>query len=81
MNVLVMRAFVHLRRAQGQYAELRSRIEDLARQIEGHNELLTEILSFLEALESSSPRNTRPIGFRPPTVGSDPSAQDRKISR
>lgn len=67
VNVLVMRAFVQLRRAQGQYVELRDQLERLAGQVEGHEELLTEIMRMLAALERGGPSRARPIGFRPPT--------------
>lgn len=50
VNVLIMRAFVQLRRAQGQYTELRQRIDELARRVEGHDELLSQILAALNAL-------------------------------
>jgi len=35
VNILVMRAFVRLRRAQGQYAELRQLVEELASVVAG----------------------------------------------
>jgi hypothetical protein len=66
VNILIMRAFVHLRRAQGQYAELRQRIEDLAERVEGHDELLSEILQVLDALQEPPRTLSRPLGFRPP---------------
>ena len=65
VNILIMRAFVQLRRAQGHYAELRALIKDLAQQGEGHDDLLTQILEALAALERTPPRTARPIGFRP----------------
>lgn len=61
VNVLIMRAFVRLRRTHGEYAELRQRLEELEARIGTE---LTEIWQALDALESppSSPR--RPLGFR-----------------
>jgi hypothetical protein len=64
-NVLIMRTFVQLRRAEGQYAELRQRVGELAEKLRGHDELLSEILSVLDAL-GPAPPCSRPIGFRPP---------------
>jgi hypothetical protein len=65
VNVLIMRTFVQLRRTEGQYAELRQRVGELAHQIQGHDELLSEILSTLEALAQPPPSSSRPMGFRP----------------
>lgn len=64
-NILIMRTFAQLRRAQGQYAELRQQLVELAQKVEGHDELLGEILRALEALAQPSPSQSRPIGFRP----------------
>src|SRR3989475_6477775 len=50
VNVLIIRTFVQLRRAEGQYAELRERVAALSRTVHGHDELLREILGALEAL-------------------------------
>jgi hypothetical protein len=65
VNILIVRAFVQLRRAEGQYAELRERVAELARKVHGHDELLDEILSTLEALAQPATSSSRPIGFRP----------------
>jgi hypothetical protein len=72
-NILIMRTFVQLRRAQGQYAELREEISELTRKIHGHDELLDEILSVLEAFAAPPPSPSRPIGFRTPTDAQRPS--------
>lgn len=66
VNILIMRAFVQLRRADGGYAELQRHVVEIARRVEGHDELLDEILNSLEALASPAPTSSRPIGFRPP---------------
>ena len=63
-NILIMRTFAQLRRAQGQYAELRQQLVELAQKVEGHDELLDGILRALEALAQPSPSQSRPIGFR-----------------
>jgi hypothetical protein len=65
VNILIMRTFVQLRRAQGQFAELRQQIVDLAQRVEGHDELLGEILGALEALAQPAPASSRPMGFDP----------------
>jgi predicted nuclease with TOPRIM domain len=64
VNILVMRAFVQLRRTRGQYVELRQRIEELAHRVEGHDELLSQILEALDALQEPPPTPSRPLGFR-----------------
>jgi hypothetical protein len=61
-NVLIMRAFVRLRRMHGEYAELRHRSEDLEARI---GEQLTEIWQALDALETPPSPPRRPLGFRP----------------
>jgi hypothetical protein len=65
VNILIMRTFVQLRRAEGKYAELRQHVSELARRVQGHDELLGEILSALEALAQPALASSRPIGFRP----------------
>ena len=65
VNILIMRAFVQLRRSQGQYAELRQRIEEIARRVEGHDELLAQVLEALNAFEEPPETPSRPLGFRP----------------
>jgi hypothetical protein len=65
VNILIMRTFVQLRRAQGQFAELRQQLADLAQRVEGHDELLGEILGALEALAQPAPASSRPMGFQP----------------
>ncbi len=64
VNILIMRTFVQLRRAEGLYAELRQQLGKLAQRVEGHDELLSEILSALEALAQPPITPPRPIGFR-----------------
>jgi hypothetical protein len=65
VNVLIMRTFVQLRRAEGQYAALRQHVVELAQRVHSHDELLSEILSALEALARPAPMPSRPIGFQP----------------
>jgi hypothetical protein len=81
-NILIMRTFVHLRRAQGQYAELRQQILEVARTVQGHDELLGEILRALEALAQPAPTSSRRIGFQPPpSQRGDPPAEPDKSAR
>jgi hypothetical protein len=81
-NILIMRTFVHLRRAQGQYAELRQQILEVARTVQGHDELLGEILRALEALARPAPASSRRIGFQPPqSQGADPPAKPHQTAR
>lgn len=81
VNILIMRAFVHLRRAEGQYAELRQRIEELAARVEGHDELLSQVLAALNALEEAPVPPPRPLGFRPRSPSTTSSARDRHRPR
>ena len=66
VNVLIMRAFVQLRRTEGHHTELRHLVGELAQRVQGHDELLGQILSALEELAQPAPASSRPIGFRPP---------------
>ena len=75
VNILIMRAFVQLRRADGGYAELQRHVVEIAQKVEGHDELLDEILNSLEALASPAPTSSRPIGFRPSRGASQGSAR------
>jgi len=67
-NILIMRTFAHLRRTQAHYAELRQKLVEIARRVEGHDELLSEILATLEALGQPPASPLRPIGFRAPSA-------------
>jgi hypothetical protein len=62
MNVLIMRAFVRLRRMQSDHAELRQRLEELEKRIGTE---LSEIWQVLDALENPPDPPRRPLGFRP----------------
>lgn len=64
VNVLIMRAFVQLRRTQLQYQRLRERIEDVAKKVEGHDDLLVQILDSLDELARAPLTSAREIGFR-----------------
>ncbi len=64
VNVLIMRAFVRMRRMQGEYAELRQRLEELEARI---GERLGEIWEALDALENPPAPPRRPLGFRSET--------------
>lgn len=64
VNVLIMRAFVRLRRTHGEYTELRQRLEDLEARLGTE---LTEIWQALDALENPPSLTRRPLGFRPET--------------
>lgn len=62
VNVLIMRAFVRLRAALGESAELRRQIQELERRIGEHADILGEVLRAIEAL--ATPPRTYAIGFR-----------------
>jgi hypothetical protein len=65
VNILIMRAFVQLRSTSSELANVRRRVEDLARLVQGHDELITEILAALRALAEPPSTPRRRIGFRP----------------
>src|SRR5437773_3944054 len=49
-NILIMRTFAQLRRTHEQYEQLRQQLAEIAQKVEGHDELLGDILAALEAL-------------------------------
>ena len=73
-NILIMRTFAQLRRTHEQYEQLRQQLVEIAQKVEGHDELLGDILTALEALAQPAPRSSRPIGFRPSRPAGLPSA-------
>jgi len=64
MNVLIMRAFVRLRRMQTDHAELRHRLKELEQRVGIE---LSQIWQVLDALENRPAPPRRPLGFRPET--------------
>jgi len=75
VNTLIMRAFVRLRYAYGQYDEVRRLLTGLTRRVGAHDDILDQILGALEAL--SRPATTEAIGFRA-RPGSTSEPGDRK---
>jgi hypothetical protein len=66
VNILIMRAFVQLRSAASELATVSRSVEELARRVHGHDELIAGILAALRALSKPTPTTKRRIGFRPP---------------
>jgi hypothetical protein len=64
-NILIMRAFVDLRRTHHDLLELRRHIENLVQRVDGHDALLAQVLAALDALSLPATETSRPIGFRP----------------
>ena len=62
VNILIMRSFIRLRAALGESAELRKQITELERRLDGHDEVLGEVIQAIEAL--AAPPRTDVIGFR-----------------
>jgi len=62
VNVLIMRAFVRLRAALGESAELRRQIQELERRVGEHADILGEVIQAIEAL--ATPPRTYAIGLR-----------------
>jgi hypothetical protein len=65
VNIQIMRAFTRLRRILTSHEELKKKIEDIARQVEGHDVQLKIIFDTLEELTTPlpEPEKTKKIGF------------------
>lgn len=66
VNVEIMRTFVELRRVASSYAAIEMRLEEIERELGGHDEQLNQIFKTLRQLISPPARPKRPVGFRPP---------------
>lgn len=66
VNIEIMRTFVELRRVASSYAAIEKRLEEIERELGGHDEQLTEIFAALRRLISPPARPKRPVGFRAP---------------
>ena len=64
VGLAVVRAFVALRSAQANYAELEQCIRRLAEKVEGHDaELAAIVVTIRQLASSSAPNKRRRIGF------------------
>lgn len=66
VNIEIMRVFVELRRVASSYAALEERLEEIERELGGHDEQLNQIFGALRQLISPPDRPKRPVGFRLP---------------
>lgn len=71
MNILIVRAFIHLRRFALQYKELTEQIKVLKDQLSNHDIQLSQIYDTIEQMlddkvEVKSWKEREPIGFKPP---------------
>jgi hypothetical protein len=66
VNIEIMRTFVELRRVASSYAAIEKRLEEIERELGGHDEQLTKIFAALRQLISPPARPKRPVGFRAP---------------
>jgi ORF6N domain len=66
VNIEVMRAFVELRRVASSYAAIEKRLEEIERELGGHDEQLNQIFMTLRQLINPPARPKRPVGFRVP---------------
>lgn len=64
VNIEIMRTFVELRRVASSYTAIEKRLEEIERELSGHDEQLTEIFAALRQLISPPARPKRPVGFR-----------------
>jgi ORF6N domain len=66
VNIEIMRVFVELRRVASSYAAIEKRLEEIERELGGHDEQLNQIFLTLRQLISPPHRPKRPVGFRVP---------------
>jgi hypothetical protein len=66
VNIEIMRTFVELRRVAGSYAAIEKRLEEIERELGGHDEQLHQIFKTLRQLICPPARQKRPVGFRVP---------------
>jgi hypothetical protein len=66
VNIEIMRVFVELRRVASSYAAIEKRLEEIERELGGHDEQLNQIFMALRQLISPPDRPKRPVGFRLP---------------
>ncbi len=66
VNIEIMRVFVELRRVASSYAAIEKRLEEIERELGGHDEQLNQIFMTLRQLISPPDRPKRPVGFRLP---------------
>jgi hypothetical protein len=66
VNIEIMRVFVELRRVASSYAAIETRLEEIERELGGHDEQLNQIFMTLRQLISPPDRPKRPVGFRMP---------------
>jgi len=69
VNIEIMRVFVELRRVAGSYAAIEKRLEQIERELGGHDEQLNQIFKTLRQLISTPNRPKHPVGFRLPEDG------------
>ncbi|MDP9245929.1 MAG: ORF6N domain-containing protein [Chloroflexota bacterium] len=65
VNILIMRAFVQMRRGLNETTELGHRVAGIERRLDGHGAVLKDVMDTLRALERPAPQKRREIGFRP----------------
>ncbi|HEU4606623.1 MAG TPA: ORF6N domain-containing protein [Chitinophagaceae bacterium] len=71
MNILIVRAFIHLRRFALEYKDLSAQIKTLKEQLSNHDIQLSQIYDTIERMlddkiEVKSWKEREPIGFKPP---------------
>lgn len=63
VNIQIMRAFTRLRKILTSHEELKKQIEEIARQVEGHDIQLKVVFDTLDKLMTPLPEKTKKIGF------------------
>jgi len=66
VNIEIMRTFVELRRVASSYAWIEKRLEEIERELGGHDEQLHQIFKTLRQPIAPPARPKRPVGFRAP---------------
>lgn len=78
MSVFVVRAFVHLREMLATNWKLASKIEELERRLDTHDEALQDLLDTIKKLMISPKKARRKIGFQLPNeIGTGPTGTRR----
>src|SRR5579864_738359 len=78
MSILVVRAFVRVRRALALNQQLTAKLEAIERHLEGHDSEIQELVDAIRDLMAPLPANSRRIGFElPPNSAKGQAAHGR----
>jgi hypothetical protein len=69
MSLFVVRAFVRLREMLGTHKQLASKLAELERRLETHDQTIQQIIEAIKQLMAPPARSAKRIGFRPDRPG------------